>query len=129
MEPLLLSAVTLSASLALFVAIYKLVQYEHQIGKRVVLSKARSFLDGYINRIVTIGSNLHRRLIAMNLLTRETKPDGALASVLFSQATKTPLTVQHTKNHLSQIREHKTETALTPAQGRKLRKKKLEERF
>jgi hypothetical protein len=39
------------------------------------------------------------------------------------------LEFEKTDNHLSSMHEHKSDTALTPAQKKKLRNKKLEERL
>ena len=39
------------------------------------------------------------------------------------------LVFSKTDNHLSSMHDHKTDTALTPAQKKKLRNQKLEERF
>ncbi len=129
MDSLLLSAVTFSASLALFVALYKLVRLEATKGERVVFIRVRAFFDQMIDAVTRLCLATLRSITSAFFQVRQPRPDRELTSALMRHATRTPLTVQHTDNHLSQMRDHKSETALTSAQGRKLRKKKLEERF
>lgn len=129
MDLLLPSAVTFSATLALFVVLYKLVRHEDKEGQRIVFSRVRAFIDRVIDTVARFGLSIVKSVVGVFHRARQPRPDRELTSALMRHATRTPLTVQHTNNHLSQIRDHKSETALTPTQGRKLRKKKLEERF
>lgn len=129
MESLLLPAVTWSASLALIVALYKLNRYEQVRGERVVLRRVRQGIDWLLDRAAQVVAQLQARLWQRWSRVRPPRTDSQLTNALMRHATKTPLTVTHTDNHLSQMRDHKSATALTPAQGKKLRHKKLEERF
>lgn len=129
MSELLLSAVTMSATLALFVAVFRLVCAESEKGERIILGRFRGALDRYCEGISYL-SNLASKKIMRTFSVRSYRSeDQKVASALMRHATKTPLTVTHTNNHLSQMRDYKSEIALTPAQKRKLRKQKLEERF
>ena len=129
METLLLPAVTLSAALALFVALYQLVRFETIRGERVVLGRVRGGLDWLVDAGSEILSSGIRAAVNHWQLRSDRPTTDANVVSLMRHATKTPLTVTHTDNHLSKMRDHKTDTALTPAQQRKLRHKKLEERF
>lgn len=129
MESLLLPAVTLSASLALFVAVYKLVRYELVRGERVVLVRVRAGLDWLLDTCMHAIQQTCAAVANRIKVSRQSRTDSQLSNALMRHATRTPLTVTHTNNHLSQIKDYKSKTALTPAEGRKLRKKKLEERF
>lgn len=127
METLLLSAVTLSATLALFVTLYKLVRHETLSGERVMLVGLRNGIDSVAD---WLGGRLGQVTIPTHfgLFHRRSEGHPAVAAAI-RQATRVPLTVTHTDNHLSKMRDHKSDTALSPAQGRKLRHQKLEERF
>jgi len=129
METLLLPAVTLGATSALFVTLYFVISREALRGERVFLPRARQRLDTVVDWLAARHGIVWSAMQRMLPVRTASATDRQLAQALFRNATRTPLTVTHTKNHLSQMRDHKTETALTPAQGRKLRHKKLEERF
>jgi len=125
---LLLSGIALSASLALFVLLYRLVAGENLAGKRLVLNRFRSAIDHSLDSVSNKLEQAKKRKLASNR-SQVVPTNNQSAATLLRYATRTPLTVRHTGNHLSQMSDHKSDTALTPAQKRKLSKKKLEERF
>lgn len=129
MDSLLLSAVTLSAALALFVALYKLIRSEIRNNKRIVLVRPRGRLDELIDWVSQKVASAYRAILQSLHGSRQSRTNRQLTNALMRHATYVPLTVTHTNNHLSQMSDHKSETALSPAQGRTLRNKKLEERF
>ncbi len=131
METLLLSAVTFGATTALFVFAFRLVMLEKQHGERLYLNGVRNHAD----RALDYGGSILGKLqsFSRSRLTHASSKtgtaDNAVMTALLRHATQTPLTVVHNDSHLSKMYEHKTETALTAAQKRKLNKQKLEERF
>lgn len=129
MESLLLPAATLSAILALFVAYSVLVSVEDRRGGRLVARRLRYGLDYVVGKLSQRSRSAVGHLGTLRIYADNRATDPSVANAVFRHATRTPLTVTHTDNHLSKMREHKIETALTPAEKRKLNKKKLEERF
>ena len=124
------SLLATSAMVALFVCACRIVRSEESRQKRLYAARVRNWLDGVLEK----GSRLVVSIPKMQSLfykrnaTSETAGSATIAT-LMRHATRTPLTVVHNDSHLSKIYEHKTETALTLAQKRKLSKKKLEEKF
>ena len=127
MEQVISSTVVFGAVLALFTIYYRLVADEMLCGQRRFGSGWRAWLD----ERATIAGRAAQRAMARRAArpVAEPHPDNPTATALFRHATNTPLTVTHTDNHLSKMRDHKVDTALTPTEKRKLSKKKLEERF
>jgi len=128
MNELLLSGIALSASLALFVLLYRLIARESRVGQRLVLGRFRSAADQALVSMYTRLVQLKGDRLSVSRSQAATT-DNASVATLMRYATRTPLTVKHTGNHLSQMNDHKSDTALTPTQKRNLSKKKLEERF
>lgn len=129
MDELLLSAGTLGAIMALFVTLAYVVHREQIAGKRFIFEWFRNGLDQGIALLSSWLQSGFGLLRQQQEHRRARVTDPVVAQAVFRNATRTPLTVTHTDNHLSKMREHKIETALTAAQKKKRRKQKLEERF
>jgi len=111
------------------VVVYK----EQKAGKRLFLTRFRNWLDrlceglaGRIRRLFTI--------IAVSCMYIVHQLRAGLARAIAPRPRRTrkqhnKLEFEKTDNHLSSMHDHKSDTALTPAQKKKLRNKKLEERF
>jgi len=128
MAAVLTPLVTTGALLALFVFVLFIVARESRRGHRFVLGQVRSRLDQACLWSERTVMKVRQRLGSLVYRSRPTQ-EGANVETLLRHATRTPLTVTYTNNHLSKMHDHKSDTALTPAQGKKLRDKKLEERF
>jgi len=135
-------------SVFLFIAMIIMVQKERRHGRRLFAHRVRSWLDDRVNAceaslarswehfvkyilqlnwyysIHSVLRTILRLIVAFytyfeNIFERNRKRTKEL------RAEKRQL---HALNHLRQMAEHKANTALTPAEQRRLRKKKLEER-
>ena len=129
MDELLLSAGTLSAIVALFVSLMYLVRKEQLVGRRLCALWVRDRLD----RVVGYFSGGARQAVTTvkdhRLERQQRTTDPSVANAVFRHATRTPLTVTYSDNHLSKMHDHKIDTALTAAEKTKRKKQKLEERF
>lgn len=132
METLLLSAATLGATVALFVVLYRVHVYEWRTGQRVVCARQRDWVDRMLERSASHVAGAMRRLgqlVSRPVARRQETSNAASVTTLLRHATRTPLTVTQTDNHLSKMQQHKNETALTALQKQKLKHKTLEELF
>ncbi|MFT5831866.1 MAG: hypothetical protein ACI9SY_000242 [Candidatus Paceibacteria bacterium] len=129
---LLPSSIAILATVILTVALV-VVYKEQKKGERLFLTRFRNWLDrlceGLAKRVrqmctVTTVSCVYiihqlRAALALAIAPRPRK----------QKRQRDPLVFSKTDNHLSSMHDHKSDTALTPAQKKKLRNKKLEERL
>lgn len=143
-----IALMTFFGSLFIFCVLFLLVRAEQKRGKRFFLTGFRSWLDrvvfkieasiaGKIDHFVRYILQLHWYYSIHSILRGLLQLLVAVYTYfekLFEKNRRRTKALRKERNekksatHLDHIAEHKAETALTPAQQRKLRKKKLEER-
>jgi hypothetical protein len=129
---LLPGSIAAGATVILTVALV-VVYKEQKKGQRLFLNRFRNWLD----RLCEGLSQWFRQLcavIAVSCTYIVHQLRAALARSIAPRprrAKKQPdrLQFEKTDNHLSSMHDHKSDTALTPAQKKKLRNQKLEERL
>lgn len=129
---ILQASIVFGVSLTLFVGSLLLVNAEQSKGRRIVFVGLRTLLDrmvAYIGR--TLRSFAHVVWISVVYVVHHMR--SGLAATIAPRPRKRKkndkLTFNRTDNHLSMMHDHKSDTALSEAQKKKLRNKKLEERF
>lgn len=140
---------TFTIVLLVFVALLLLVRAEKRRGRRFFASSLRDWLDDKTDRlgswIVRSWEHFVKYIVQLNWYysihgVLRTFLRGIVAMYTYfesmferNRARTKQLRREkrelHELNHLRQMAQHKEETALTPAEQRKLRKKKLEEKF
>ena len=119
------------ATVVLTVALV-VVSKEQKAGSRLFLTAFRGWLDRRIESIILL---IHKvigvLLISVKYLIHQFR--AGLAQVIAPRPRKRKqharLEYEKTDSHLSAMHDHKSDTALSEAQKKKLRNKKLEERF
>ncbi|MCA9367667.1 hypothetical protein KC887_05420 [Candidatus Kaiserbacteria bacterium] len=123
------------AALGAFVILFTLVAIEQRRG-RFLFPRVRARLDsGLTWLVVKVEAMIH--LPRMMKHTASTAASQARSVAATSRATslarrRTAVAVPHhseSDSHLATLRKHRSDTALTPEEAKKLRHLKLEERF
>jgi len=130
---LLIPISVLAISTITLIVVLVIVAKEQTRGKRLFLTGLRGWLDrvcdavsGKIKQLVYVGAVSFRYVIH--------QLRAALARAIAPRPRRTKkqpdrLQFEKTDNHLSSMHDHKSDTALTPSQKKKLRNQKLEERL
>lgn len=129
---LTLPASVLGGTILLFVGMVLLVGSERAAGERKVLPQFRSWLDGVCDSIRQLVVRvLHGVYMSGVYLVHQFRHAVAAAIAPRPRTHKQNkrLEFEKTNNHLSSMHDHKTDTALSEAQKKKLRNQKLEERL
>ena len=130
---LLIPISMLAAAITILVVALVVVGSEQQKGERLFLGRVRGWIDRRCDALAVRVRQL-THIIGMSCMYVVHQLRAGLARAIAPQPRrrKQPqerLQFEKTSNHLSSMHDHKTDTALTPAQKKKLRNKKLEERF
>lgn len=129
---LALPGIVLGVTILLFAGMVLLVAAEQKAGVRKVSPRLRGWFDRVLSGF---GAILRRILKTIHIsciyLIHQLRYAIAAAIAPRPRKRKPKASVQYerTDSHLSSIHDHKTDTALTEAQKKKLRNQKLEERF
>ena len=129
---LALPSIVLGVAILLFAGMVLLVSKEQKTGQRKILSRCRGWLDRMCDGLVrVVRSSAHTVTISCVYIVHQLRHAMAAAIAPRPRRRSMPAKLQyeHTDNHLSSMHEHKADTALSEAQKKKLRNKKLEERF
>jgi len=129
---LILPGSILALATLLFVGMALLVYKEQQAGKRKVLGRVRGWLDRRADSVIALCKRAWSTItISCVYLVHQIRHAAAAAIAPRPRARKPKpkLEFERTDNHLSSMHDHKSDTALSTAQKKKLRNKKLEERF
>ena len=141
------AAIALLASTVSFVVLYQLVAHEQRVGRRVVLSAFRAWLDRVIDHCVQLLSRRFRHLYrymlqlhwyyglhsvlktALRVIVRVYSylEDRFETNRQRTRELRRERRQAETLTHLSAMAAHKQETALTPTQQARLRQRSLEE--
>ena len=128
---LLLPGSILIIATVIFTVALWLVHTEQQRGARIVLPRLRGWVDRRIDALTdAIRRIIHVVSVSFMYIVHQLR--AALARVIAPQPRrrkqpKEKLQFEKTGNHLSDMHDHKSDSALTPAQKKKLRNQKLEE--
>lgn len=129
---LLPGSILASATVFLTVALV-IVAKEQKIGRRLFLSTVRGWIDRRLENIsFRVRQLLHVITISIMYLVHQVRAALARAIAPQPRRRRQPndrLQFEKTDNHLSSMHDHKSDTALTPTQKKKLRHQKLEERL
>ena len=130
---LLIPISVLAAATAILVVALVVVGKEQKKGERLFLGRTRSWIDrrcdGFTKRVRQI---VHVVGVSFMYVVHQFRAGLAAAIAPQPRRRKQPkerLEFSKTDNHLSSMHDHKSDTALTPAQKKKLRNQKLEERL
>lgn len=130
---LLIPISTLAAATVLLTMALVVVGKENKRGERMFLPRVRGWIDGRCDALAARVRQLaHIIGVSCMYVVHQLRAGLARAIAPQPRRRKQPqerLQFEKTNNHLSSMHDHKTDTALTPAQKKKLRNKKLEERF
>lgn len=129
---LALPGIVLGVTILLFVGMVLLVAKEQRAGERVVLKGLRGWFDRVFDRLTTLIRWISKTIgISCAYVIHQLRH--AIAATIAPRPRrrkqKDKLQYERTDNHLSSMHDHKTDTALSESQKKKLRNKKLEERF
>jgi hypothetical protein len=119
-------------TILLFAGMVLLVAKEQKAGERKVLRRFRGWLDRVVGALIALMRRLLKTIkISFVYVVHQLRH--AIAAAIAPRPRKRKqndkLQFERTNNHLSSMHDHKADTALTDAQKKKLRNKKLEERF
>jgi len=129
---LALPGIVLGVTMLLFVGMVAFVAKEQKAGERTVLRGFRAWLDRVLGAVIAFIRQIIKTInISFVYVVHQLRH--AMAAAIAPRPRKRKqqdkLEYQRTDNHLSSMHDHKADTALTEAQKKKLRNKKLEERF
>lgn len=129
---LALPSIVLGVTILLFAGMALLVAKEQKAGERKVLRGLRDWLDRMFDKLIALVRRIITTItISCVYVTHQLRHAVAAAIAPRPRRRKQTdkLQFERTNNHLSSMHDHKDDTALTEAQKKKLRNKKLEERF
>lgn len=129
---LALPGIVLGVTILLFVGMVLLVAKEQNAGERKVLRGVRGWLDRVVGKLTSLIRRITKTIsISFVYVVHQIRHTIAVAIAPRprKRKQKDKLQYERTNNHLSSMHDHKADTALTEAQKKKLRNKKLEERF
>lgn len=129
---LLLPGSMLALAVVIFTAAFALIRKEQKVGRRLFLVMLREWFDRGCEWV----SRLCRRVVqvvGVSIMYIVHHVRAALARAIAPRPRKVRqrerIVYERTDNHLSSMHDHKSDTALTEAQKKKLRNQKLEERL
>jgi len=129
---LALPGIVLGVTMLLFASMVLLVAQEQKAGERKVLRRFRGWLDRVLGKLIALIRRIIKTItISFVYIVHQLRHAiaAAIAPRPRRRKQKDKLQFERTSNHLSSMHDHKDDTALTEAQKKKLRNKKLEERF
>jgi hypothetical protein len=129
---LALPGIVLGVTILLFASMVLLVAKEQKAGERKVLGRFRGWLDRMLGKVIALVRRIIKTItISFVYVVHQLRHAvaAAIAPRPRKRKQKDKLQYERTDNHLSSMHDHKADTALTEAQKKKLRNKKLEERF
>lgn len=130
---LLIPISVLAAATVILTVALVVVGKEQQRGERLFLPRVRGWVDRRLHSFAKRVRQLARVIgVSCRYVVHQLRSGLARAIAPQPRRRKQPqerLQFEKTNNHLSSMHDHKSDTALTPAQKKKLRNKKLEERF
>jgi len=130
---LLLPGSILALATVILIVALCVVYKEQQKGERLFLGRFRSWLDRRFEALThRVRQLLHVISISCMYIVHQVRSGLARAIAprpRNRQQPKRRLEFEKTDNHLSSMHDHKNDTALSTAQKKKLRNKKLEERM
>lgn len=130
---LLIPISVLATAITILVVAVVVVSKEQKKGSRLFLVGIRGWIDSQCDALTTRVCRLfHISIVSYMYVVHQLRVGLARAIAPQPRRRKQPqerLQFEKTNNHLSSMHDHKIDTALTPAQKKKLRNKKLEERF
>jgi hypothetical protein len=129
---LALPGIVLGVTILLFAGMVLLVAQEQKAGERKVLGRFRGWLDRMLGKLIALVRRIIKTItISFAYVIHQFRHTiaAAIAPRPRRRKSKDKLQFERTGNHLSSMHDHKDDTALTEAQKKKLRNKKLEERF
>jgi hypothetical protein len=129
---LALPGIVLGVTILLFAGMVLLVAKEQKAGERKVLRRFRGWLDRVLGKLIALIRRIIKTIgISFVYVIHQLRHAiaAAIAPRPRKRKQKDKLQYERTGNHLSSMHDHKADTALTDAQKKKLRNKKLEERF
>ena len=109
-----------------------LVAKEQQAGERKLLRRVRGWLDQRCEQLIGLIRQLIKTIVISFVYVVHQVRHAMAAAIAprpRKRALRGKLQFERTDNHLSSMHDHKSDTALSAAQKKKLRNKKLEERF
>jgi len=130
---LLLPGSILAAATVLLTVALLIVRSEQKRDNRLFFATIRGWIDRRLDNLSTVVRRVvHVVTLSFAYIVHQCR--AALARSIAPRPRKQRpvrdrLTFEKTDNHLSSMHDHKTDTALTTAQKKKLRNQKLEERF
>jgi|AntAceMinimDraft_11_1070367.scaffolds.fasta_scaffold07040_4 hypothetical protein len=129
---LLSGSILAGATVALIVALV-VIGAEQKKGARLFLTTVRGWIDQRLEGFARwVRQALHIVAISAMYLVHQVRAGLARAIAPQPRRRQKPperLQFEHTDNHLSSMHDHKSDTALSNAQKKKLRHQKLEERL
>jgi hypothetical protein len=130
---LLLPGSILATATVLLTVALVVVYKEQKKSERLFLATFRSWLDCCLESLVHhLKQVMHVICISFMYVIHQLRAGLARAIAPQPRRQRKPkerLQFEKTDNHLSSMHDHKSDTALSTAQKKKLRNKKLEERF
>jgi hypothetical protein len=130
---LLLPGSILATATVLLTVALVVVYKEQKKGERLFLTTLRGWLDRCLESLISrIRQVIHVISISFMYVIHQLRAGLARAIAPQPRRQRKPqerLQFEKTDNHLSSMHDHKSDTALSTAQKKKLRNKKLEERF
>jgi hypothetical protein len=129
---LALPSIVLGVTILTFVSVVLLVAKEQSVGRRLLLVTFRGWIDRLgVNIASWLWRVLHMIVITFVYIVHQIR--AGLAAVIAprprQRKQRDKVQYERTDSHLSQMHDHKADTALSKSQKKKLRHKKLEERF
>jgi len=129
---LALPSIVLGATILLGAGMVLLVAKEQQAGERKLLRRVRGWLDQRCEQLIGLIRQLIKTIVISFVYVVHQVRHAMAAAIAprpRKRALRGKLQFERTDNHLSSMHDHKSDTALSAAQKKKLRNKKLEERF
>jgi len=129
---LALPGIVLGVTILLFAGMVLLVAKEQHAGERKVLRRFRGWLDRVLGKLIALIRWICKTVsISFVYVIHQLRLAIAAAIAPRPRKRKQQARIEYerTDNHLSSMHDHKADTALTEAQKKKLRNKKLEERL
>jgi hypothetical protein len=129
---LALPGIVLGVTILLFVGMVLLVAKEQKAGERKILRGVRGWLDRVFGSLIALLRRIGKTIgISFAYVIHQLRHAvaAAIAPRPRKRKQKDKLQYERTDNHLSSMHDHKSDTALSESQKKKLRNKKLEERF
>lgn len=128
---LALPGIVLGVTILLFAGMVLLVSAEQKAGERKVLRGLRGWLDRVLGKFIALIRRIGKTISISFVYVVHQLRHAIAAAIAPRPRKRRPdrLQYERTNNHLSSMHDHKADTALTEAQKKKLRNKKLEERF